>query len=87
MYVTGKIKEESTRKQHLGVVNTILSQGFGVKIKNIGKGNVQKNYFSLCFEVPFIISNVGRVRAGAFSHIKDEQLLVLKAFHSPVLSF
>ena len=77
-HVRGKIEEESTRKQFLGFVNTILSQGIGVKIKNLGKGTVQRNYFSLCFEVPFIIPRIGRIRAHTYEHVQDEHLLVLK---------
>ena len=83
-HVRGKIEEESTRKQFLGFVNTILSQGIGVKIKNLGKGTVQRNYFSLCFEVPFIIPGIGRCRADTFEHVHTELLLVLKQFHAPL---
>ena len=76
--VQGGIEEESTRKQFLGFVNTVLSQGLGLKIKNLGKGTVQRNYFSLCFEVPFIIPRIGRIRAHTYEHVQDEHLLVLK---------
>ena len=55
-----------------------------MKIKNLGKGTVQRNYFSLCFEVPFIIPGIGRCRADTFEHVHTELLLVLKQFHAPL---
>ena len=84
--VQGRIEEESTRKQFLGFVNTILLQGLGVKIKSIGKGTVQRNYFGLYFDVPFIIPNIGRCRSDTFNHIQDVHLLILKPFHSPSIA-
>ena len=76
--VRGRIEEESTRKQYLGFINTILFQGIGVKIKSLGKGTVQRNYFCLNFEIPFMIPNTGRCFCDKFQHVQDEDLLVLK---------
>ena len=41
--VQGRIEEESTRKQFLGFVNTVLSQGLGLKIKR--QSNCVANIF------------------------------------------
>ena len=79
--VRGKISEESTRKQFLGFINTILFQGIGVRIRNLGKGTGQRNYFCLQFDAPFIIPKTGRCSCDKFQHVQDGALLVLRPLH------
>ena len=78
--IRASFHEQNTRKQFLGFVDIILTQGLGVKIKAMGGGTFQRHCLSLCFKPPFLIPSVGRCRSETNNHAKNEHLWTLKTF-------
>jgi hypothetical protein len=76
-----QLAADSSRKQYLGFINTILHQGLGVTIHKLGDGHVEKNTFGLHFDYPVNIDGYGMCRSqghGVNQDGKEEHILTLK---------
>ena len=75
-----QLSADSTRRKFLGFINSILHEGLGVRIQQIGKKNADWYRFGLFVSVPLVTSSGVLLRSKRTLHMcgVDHDVLQLK---------